>query len=712
MDGAFQFDVWHIEPHLNRVVGPEGHVDMEPRLIRILQCLAQHAGEVVSRDDLMAFVWPNVIVSESSLNSSISELRRLLNDDRSGPKYIETIRGRGYRLVAPVRWKAAIEEEGEKRGAEADTFSFPSRTWVLGSLAVGLAAILLIAVLRSSEPAGTPTFGPPQPFTSLLGAELGPVFSPSSEQVAFVLVDQQNGVVDIYVQAHDSNVPRQLTDYEGAELYPSWSPDGQTLAFAWRRPDSYGIYTIPITGGLPTKETDLPETARHVTWSPDGETFIYSASEDGLATTIHAYDRATQTTKRLIAATDSGSDLWPVLSPDGQYLAFQRYASNEIGDVFVMNLREESPPHRLTTHDRPPLGHSWSPDGTEIWYAIEQDRAVEVWSIEPQGSNQRLVQTFPQGEMGNFRLAPNGQTAAWVKWNVDTNMWQLRPTGSEVPSQERLWLNSSDGEQHFHYAPDGLQAVFISNRTGVSELWKADFRTRQVIQLTTLNDITLQRPRWSPTGRLIAFERRTDNQSDVYLVDAEGGIPTPLTSPDSNDEAPTWSWDGQAVYFGSDRSGSWQIWRQNIDGSPPVQITTDGGYRGIEHPGRETLTFVKQDTPFLYDIDLATNRTYQRTDTLYGQTLDNFEVNQDGLYFVNRLGLSPQYAVFHSLDRTAPSNRIAHMPSDLSTGFYNSGLGLAPDGSFVVGVMDRAESDLVLTALSSPPRAPAARESE
>ncbi len=70
--------------------------------MRLLLCLAEHAGEVVSIDDLLNQVWPGVIVSSDSVYQAVASLRRLLGDDPKQPVYIATVPRLGYRMVATV----------------------------------------------------------------------------------------------------------------------------------------------------------------------------------------------------------------------------------------------------------------------------------------------------------------------------------------------------------------------------------------------------------------------------------------------------------------------------------------------------------------------------------------------------------------------------------------------------------------------------------
>src|SRR5215471_8091125 len=82
-------------------------VRLEPKVMGVLLCLAQHPGETLSKEQLFQAVWPNIIVTEGVLKRCIGELRRVFDDDARNPHIIETISKRGYRLVASVSALAA-----------------------------------------------------------------------------------------------------------------------------------------------------------------------------------------------------------------------------------------------------------------------------------------------------------------------------------------------------------------------------------------------------------------------------------------------------------------------------------------------------------------------------------------------------------------------------------------------------------------------------
>jgi DNA-binding winged helix-turn-helix (wHTH) protein/tetratricopeptide (TPR) repeat protein/TolB-like protein len=77
-------------------------VKLEPKAMQVLSCLADNAGEVVPKADLLKMVWNGTFVTEEVLANSIWELRKALGDDARSPSFIQTVPKRGYRLIAPV----------------------------------------------------------------------------------------------------------------------------------------------------------------------------------------------------------------------------------------------------------------------------------------------------------------------------------------------------------------------------------------------------------------------------------------------------------------------------------------------------------------------------------------------------------------------------------------------------------------------------------
>lgn len=93
---------WCVDPALDEISRDGTSVKLEPRTMRLLICLAEHAGQVVSVEKLLDEVWTGVVVTPNSVYQAVAELRRVLGDDPKEPSHIVNVLRRGYRLVAPV----------------------------------------------------------------------------------------------------------------------------------------------------------------------------------------------------------------------------------------------------------------------------------------------------------------------------------------------------------------------------------------------------------------------------------------------------------------------------------------------------------------------------------------------------------------------------------------------------------------------------------
>jgi len=104
---------WVVTPSLNSISSQGRTARLEPKVMEVLVCLAQHPGDTVSKEQLFQAVWPRTVVTEDVLKRCIAELRRAFDDDAREPHIIETISKRGYRLVAPVTAVSATPAPAE-----------------------------------------------------------------------------------------------------------------------------------------------------------------------------------------------------------------------------------------------------------------------------------------------------------------------------------------------------------------------------------------------------------------------------------------------------------------------------------------------------------------------------------------------------------------------------------------------------------------------
>ena len=143
---AFELAGWRVDPSADEIVRDGEVRKLEPRMMRLLVCLAESAGSVVSTERLLDEVWAGVVVGPASVYQSVSQLRKLLGDSESAERLIETVPRKGYRLVAPVHGIDTSAAAGSAT-ASAQQQRATRRTWLLGAAALAV-ALIVFAYLR------------------------------------------------------------------------------------------------------------------------------------------------------------------------------------------------------------------------------------------------------------------------------------------------------------------------------------------------------------------------------------------------------------------------------------------------------------------------------------------------------------------------------------------------------------------------------------
>ena len=137
---------WTVEPALNQLSADGSTAKLEPKAMAVLVYLAERPGEVVSREALLAAVWPGVVVSDDALTQVVIKLRKVL-----GEGYIQTISKKGYRLAAPVAGPQEVSAP-----------SAPRWRW-MPAAAVALALLAAAAILWIRDDTPPPPARPAPP---------------------------------------------------------------------------------------------------------------------------------------------------------------------------------------------------------------------------------------------------------------------------------------------------------------------------------------------------------------------------------------------------------------------------------------------------------------------------------------------------------------------------------------------------------------------
>jgi Tol biopolymer transport system component/DNA-binding winged helix-turn-helix (wHTH) protein len=578
---TWRFGMFEVDAREGRLLRAGIPVRIREQSFRILVLLLEHAGELVTRDQLRAALWPSdtFVDFEHGLNTAVMKLREALDDSAEAPLYIETIPKRGYRFIAPLPGPSsngtlgvgfAFEvpiggaseiESKESPPAEAKTRTFGPLFWsFVGLGATALAALLIGAVLYLRRPLPPPKIIDYVRLTldgwhkSPAGADANRLYLNIREY------DNWAGVVS-FLGGEVTRLSFDVPNPSECGCLPyirDVSPDGTRLLVTGKAisRDESEIWNVESSGRsghyLTQAETRYPYTTA---WSPDGKQVLFSNRKGDL----------------LVVPSEGGAS-----------------------KLLLPSLAGES---------TPAWSLSWSPDGRRIRFV----RSGKYWEMSSSGSNvHRLLQGWDDSTLaccgtwtpsGDFFFFLAGNTPEDVLtrgpvgqiWALDERRGRIRPAAAgpiRLTDGPNLWsppVVSRDGKQIFskqttlrselvHYdsrskqyqpilvgasadlvtfSPDGKYAAYVTFPDGV--LWRAKLDGTERIQLTSPpfrpNEIN-----WSPDGsRILFMDDSSNSEIAIYSVASQGGTPVRLIPEDPRPQVdPTWSPDGKRVAYCTD----------------------------------------------------------------------------------------------------------------------------------------------------------------
>ncbi len=536
------------------------------------------------------------------------------------------------------------------------------------------------------------------PLTSLPGREFSPTISPDGKYVAFTWEGETGDNWDIYIEVIGEGVPQRLTSNPAPDVAPSWSPDGQSIAFTRFSENERAIIMIPAFGGPERKLLSAHVTSNWnafigtFDWSPDGKSLVYSdANSLETPLSINQLSIETLQTRSLTSPPAHWiGDRYPVLSPDGQMLAFTRVSSFVVEDVYLM-AAAGGEPRRLTFDNKEIQGLAWTRDGRSIVFSSVRGGTSSLWRIAVSGGEPELL-----GVGGDTAVSPTiprqGQRLAYVSVFETTSMWRVNLAASPNKTSSRTKvLSMIRGDSNPQISPDGKKIALGSNRSGAYEIWLCNSDGSNLHQLTKFGRFA-GGPRWSPDGRYITFDARLEEQSDIYVISSDGGPPRRLTQDSADDGTASWSRDGHWIYFASNRSGEYQIWKMPAEGGDALELTQHGGFMPYESPDGKYVYYAKgQDVPGLWRVPVNGGEEELAFNRLRAGAWHLWAVVDQGIYFAEPEGKSRGVVEFFSF-ATRKVTRVATMDRPPAVG-----LAISPDGRWLLYTQsDTADADIML----------------
>jgi len=528
---------------------------------KLLAALLEEPGEVVTHESLQKLLWGSdtTVDFDHSLGIAINKLREALGDRAENPRFVETLPKRGYRFIAPVKQvdeqSSAQVDNNRISGAALGplTAGIARWRWIAGSLACLSLALGLVMVLR--PPARRPyrveqiTYSGHVLTNDLDDLEVESFSSSASDGTRLYFSQMNNGNLELAVAlaANGEIALVHLPSEIGAPLIGSLAPDGSSLlvhSHLEAEPEQ-PLWIVPTLGGDARR---VPNVLAHdATWMPDGHRLLIANGNE-----LTIVDANGSDPHKLISTP--GRAFWLRWSPDGKHLRFTLHdpkrQTTELWEVAA----DGADPHPLLPGWSQPASEccgSWTSDGEDYVFQSRHNLQYdhyEIWALreQPWILKDREPRQITNGPLTYEApsTSPYGHRINFIGVNAQIELLHALPRSSTFVALEQNLSAAALAE----YSPDGKWVAWLNASDG--SLWRSRIDGSQRIELTTppLRIFTMK---WSPDNKRLALMAEEPGMPwKLYLIDAEGGKPTPLLNEDRNEADPDWSGDGQSIVFG------------------------------------------------------------------------------------------------------------------------------------------------------------------
>ncbi|MGK2858780.1 MAG: protein kinase domain-containing protein [Thermoanaerobaculia bacterium] len=416
------------------------------------------------------------------------------------------------------------------------------RSWpFVAAVVVLIAALTVLGVLflRRQAPGALPpleaTF---TQLTDLSGQETQPAISPDGQYLAYVAPSPDSSGSDIFLLRVGGRNPINLTrSASDGNQQPAFAPDGQSIAFRSERGGG-GIYVMGATGESVRRIADF---GFNPSFSPDGKRIVVSTETGNTPSNrpsdaqLWAIEVQTGENRKIY----DGDAVMPRWSPNGHRIAFWGLPYPGQGQRDILTIPADGG-EAVPVTDDPPLDWSpaWAPDGESLYFASDRGGSMNLWRAPIDESTGELTGplqalTTPSAWSGELDMARTAARIVYAASSTEINVHRItidprtmKVVGGDVPV--------TSGSTPFvdpDISPDGSTVVMRS---------------------------------WSV-------------QEDLYLVNSDGSDLRKITDDAAKDRAPRWSRDGKRIAFYSDRTGRYEIWTIDAEGSNLQQVTKTTG---------------------------------------------------------------------------------------------------------------------------------------
>ena len=710
-DAKLRFDGWVLDPESGDLERGETSIRLQEQPALVLKELITHAGTVVTREQLIALLWPKGVVDfDTGLNTTIRKLRSALGDEAESPRYIETLPRRGYRFVGtvdaapatPPASAASPAPERLARSPEGDTAALappPSarapagvRPWLAVTVAIlGLAgALWFVAGTRHPwrDPLANAHFAR---LTDLAGSESAAAISRDGRWIAFLA--ERDGHTDAWLTEVGSGRYRNLTEgREPGMVNPlvrtlGFSADGSVVTIWARRSDGsrssdINILAAPLAGGAPQP---YMREAAEVAWSSDARRLVYHTSAPG--DPMFVKDAAPGAAAYRIYTAPAGVHChFPLWSSDDAFIYFARGVPPDVWDIWRIR-PDGSDLERITFHDSL-VNHPVLIDPQTLLYLAADAAGLEqrLYALDLRERTPHRI-SFGLERYTSLAASADGSRLVATVSRSTTSLWSLSLAGgpsartAALPLAAEVTLGSSP-----RFGPDYL--VYVSLRSGRWSLRKLAHGMQQELWSDAHASI-VGAPAISPDGRRLAFTVADGAHTRLTVMDSDGAHAASVTDALALRGSPAWTPDGQSLVAALLENGEPHLATIPLNGGPPVKLVSEYSLDPAWSPDGQFLLYSGADLGTTFPVRAVgrDGRPYAMPTLVLTRGARRVVFVRDGSAVVVLRG-----EIGHkNFWRVELGSGAERQLSELPPNFVTRDFDLSPDGTRIV--FDRAEEE-------------------
>jgi Tol biopolymer transport system component/DNA-binding winged helix-turn-helix (wHTH) protein len=544
-----QFGLFEVDVKSGELWRAGVRVRLQSLPFKLLVALLEQPGEVVSREMLEQKIWDagTNVDFYHNLGMAVKKLREALGDSAENPRFVETLAKRGFRFIAPVK---VLEDPAAPKPAEsapprpAKRASWP---WITGAATCVCLLLWSVIFLRAVAH---------RPYRVMQVTHSGHIlvndldvesFSSSASdgtRLYFSQMDNGNPELAVALAANgEISLFHQPSEIE-APLIASLAPDGSKLLIRshLQADPEQPLWVIPTLGGNARR---IPGILAHdATWMPDGNRLLIAHDNDLMIVNDDGSD-----SHKLL--TTSGLAFWLRWSPDGKRLRFTlRDPMRQTTELWEVG-EDGGNPHPLLpgwSHPTSECCGNWTPDGKLYVFQSWHSGYSDIWELRerPWFLRDRTPRQITNGPLDYEApsTSPGSDRIYFIGVNSQIELLHAVPKSNYF----KLLDQNLSAAALAQYSPDGQWVAWLNASDG--SLWRSRADGSDRIELIT-PPLRIFSIRWSPdNSRLVLMAEEPGKPWMLYLIDTEGGKPTPLLNENRNEADPDWSADGQSIVFG------------------------------------------------------------------------------------------------------------------------------------------------------------------